>query len=208
MSSAPTLYAQQCASCHGAEGRGDGPAGWALDPKPTNFHDPGRQSRRSVQSLYATISQGVDGTAMAAFGSLPDADRWALAFHVSGFQFSATDHESGKSAWNRGEGRERIPDMRALVLATPDSMSSALGDTGRLVLAYLRSQPGLFATSEKASPSNTHAPSLPGALRRTGKETKARPMTTPSVPTSRGSNSQRQPSIASITTCGADWKRR
>ena len=28
------LYAKQCASCHGSEGRGDGPAAYLLSPKP------------------------------------------------------------------------------------------------------------------------------------------------------------------------------
>lgn len=31
------LYAANCASCHGAQGRGDGPAGAALKPKPTDL---------------------------------------------------------------------------------------------------------------------------------------------------------------------------
>lgn len=30
-------YQMFCASCHGAQGKGDGPAGAALDPKPRNF---------------------------------------------------------------------------------------------------------------------------------------------------------------------------
>ena len=31
------LYAQTCATCHGAEGKGDGPGGKGLNPKPRNF---------------------------------------------------------------------------------------------------------------------------------------------------------------------------
>lgn len=31
------LYASHCATCHGAEGRGDGPAAIALNPKPRDF---------------------------------------------------------------------------------------------------------------------------------------------------------------------------
>ena len=31
------LYAERCASCHGATGAGDGPAAAALDPKPANL---------------------------------------------------------------------------------------------------------------------------------------------------------------------------
>lgn len=31
------IYSQQCASCHGDKGKGDGPAGQYLNPKPTDF---------------------------------------------------------------------------------------------------------------------------------------------------------------------------
>jgi len=34
---AATIYAQQCTSCHGAKGKGDGPAGQYLNPKPSDF---------------------------------------------------------------------------------------------------------------------------------------------------------------------------
>jgi high-affinity iron transporter len=81
---AQTLYASQCASCHGTAGRGDGPAGAGLDPAPTDFHDAERARQRSLFGLYNTITLGVDGTGMAGFAQLPDADRWSLAFLVGG----------------------------------------------------------------------------------------------------------------------------
>lgn len=79
-----SLYAENCAMCHGVNGRGDGPAGLGLEPTPTGFHDPARARERSVYGLYNTITLGVEGTAMAGFAQLSDADRWALAFYVSG----------------------------------------------------------------------------------------------------------------------------
>src|SRR5687768_15001329 len=45
------LYAEHCASCHGATGRGDGPAGAALDPAPIDFTDRERAGQRSVFAL-------------------------------------------------------------------------------------------------------------------------------------------------------------
>jgi mono/diheme cytochrome c family protein len=35
--SAADTYSQQCASCHGDKGKGDGPAGQYLTPKPSDF---------------------------------------------------------------------------------------------------------------------------------------------------------------------------
>jgi high-affinity iron transporter len=82
---AQALFGQHCASCHGAGGRGDGPAAAGLDPAPTDFHDIVRARQRSLFGLFNTITLGVDGTGMAGFGRLSDSDRWALAFLVGGF---------------------------------------------------------------------------------------------------------------------------
>jgi high-affinity iron transporter len=79
------LFAQQCAACHGADGRGDGPAAKALAPAPSNFHDAERMSQRSLFSLYNTVTLGVKGTAMPAFATLREDERWALAAHVASF---------------------------------------------------------------------------------------------------------------------------
>src|SRR5690349_8195591 len=34
-----TTFSTTCASCHGADGKGDGVAGATLNPKPRNFHE-------------------------------------------------------------------------------------------------------------------------------------------------------------------------
>ena len=78
-----SLYAQHCAACHGAEGRGDGPLAKTLAPAPSNFHDAARMSQRSLFSLYNTITLGVKGTAMQPFAGLGEDERWALAAHVA-----------------------------------------------------------------------------------------------------------------------------
>ncbi len=74
------LYAAQCASCHGAQGRGDGPLAAQLNPPPVAFSDRDRARARSLFSLHQTISNGVPGTSMPSFASLSDDDRWALSF--------------------------------------------------------------------------------------------------------------------------------
>ncbi len=77
------VYARECASCHGAEGRGDGAAAAALEPKPASFHDPARLATLTPYKVFNTTSFGVQGTAMAPFGARLDDDaRWALAFYV------------------------------------------------------------------------------------------------------------------------------
>src|SRR5690606_35585510 len=61
------LYQAMCASCHGVEGRGDGPAVTAdMEPPPTDFTDQERARARSLYGLYNNITLGVEGTAMPA----------------------------------------------------------------------------------------------------------------------------------------------
>ena len=52
------LYGQFCASCHGSNGRGDGPVGRVLNPPPANHTDPVRMGALSDAHLYTVISKG------------------------------------------------------------------------------------------------------------------------------------------------------
>src|SRR5688572_27608800 len=83
LTAAAPLYQAQCASCHGATGRGDGAAGKGLDPAPSNFHDAERMRVRSLYGLYNTVTLGVAGTGMRAFKELSDDERWMLTFHLA-----------------------------------------------------------------------------------------------------------------------------
>lgn len=77
------LYATQCASCHGVEGRGDGVAAAALKPPPRNFHSGENWTKgRKPSQVFDTITKGISGTGMAAFSTLPSDDRWALTHYV------------------------------------------------------------------------------------------------------------------------------
>lgn len=150
LSMAPALYASRCASCHGADGRGDGPAAASLDPKPSNFRDAVRLGRRSVYSLYSTITLGVDGTSMAAHADLSDEQRWALAFSVSNLASDPSVTANGAKLWTAGEGRAAFRNLTDLVLATASDIQSRDGDNGAAVLAYLRANPQAVQTA--ASP--------------------------------------------------------
>jgi len=47
-----------CAGCHGASGKGDGPAGAALNPKPRNFTDAALMHTLSDEHLINVITNG------------------------------------------------------------------------------------------------------------------------------------------------------
>src|SRR5262245_12092576 len=72
------LYQAYCATCHGPEGYGDGPAAATLNPSPSNFHDRHRMEQYTVYGLYSTITLGIPGTGMPGFQMLKHDERWAL----------------------------------------------------------------------------------------------------------------------------------
>lgn len=137
---AATLYAANCAGCHGAQGRGDGAASAGMDPAPTNFHDQARMQLRSIYGLYNTIALGVAGTGMRAFTELPEADRWALAFFVGGLRANADTVAKGEALWRQGRGRAELGDLRALVTTAPAEIAARNGELDA-VRAYLTAQP-------------------------------------------------------------------
>jgi mono/diheme cytochrome c family protein len=76
-----------CAACHGAEGKGDGVAAQALDPKPRNLSDAAYVSTLSDEHLYKVISEGGAAVGlspmMAAWGgTLSEQDIWNVIAYL------------------------------------------------------------------------------------------------------------------------------
>ncbi len=72
-----SLFAAQCASCHGAEARGDGPAGATLKTQPADL-TADHVYEHTDGDLFWWISDGLN-SGMPAFGGLLDGDaRWNL----------------------------------------------------------------------------------------------------------------------------------
>jgi len=78
------VYRENCASCHGDLGRGDGPAAVGLDPKPADLTDALELRGASPLDFYHRVTIGVVGTAMPALETrLSPADRWAVAAYAT-----------------------------------------------------------------------------------------------------------------------------
>jgi mono/diheme cytochrome c family protein len=75
------LYDDRCASCHGANGDGEGPGAATLLPRPTSFIEHEYSERRLAYALW----NGVAGSAMPAWRDHTVADLAALAAVVRGF---------------------------------------------------------------------------------------------------------------------------
>jgi mono/diheme cytochrome c family protein len=77
------LYDSQCASCHGAAGKGDGKAGAMLKPTPSDLTDADWKHGQTDAEIFTVIRDGSKQTGMRAYGSrIPTNDLWNLVNYV------------------------------------------------------------------------------------------------------------------------------
>ncbi|MEB2332299.1 cytochrome c/FTR1 family iron permease [Nitrosomonas europaea] len=134
------LFAQHCATCHGAQGHGDGPLAKGMEPAPSNFRDEARMRQRSLYGLYNTITLGVGGTPMRAFTEFSEADRWALAFFAGSLRADPETVARGEAAWREGQGKPAFDSLKSLVDQAPGDQAE-VGTVLDAVRTYLTQQP-------------------------------------------------------------------
>ena len=69
-----TSYMGNCMVCHGAAADGQGPAGAAMQPKPTDFTDAAWWAGKTDSEIKAIIKNGKPMTPMSGFAHLSDAE--------------------------------------------------------------------------------------------------------------------------------------
>ncbi len=75
------IFKINCEACHGVQGRGDGPAGAALNPQPKNLAV--FAPTVGDDYLYWRINAGKDGTSMMAWnGALTDEQIWQVVAFI------------------------------------------------------------------------------------------------------------------------------
>jgi copper transport protein len=73
------LYLTRCAACHGETGKGDGPVGLTLNPRPADLTQHAIIGIHPDAQIYEWITNGFPGSQMPAFKStISDTDRWHL----------------------------------------------------------------------------------------------------------------------------------
>lgn len=85
------LYDQQCLACHGANGRGDGPAAGSLEPPPANFLDLDHSKIYGPGEKFWIIGNGSGETGMPAFAQIDLIDRWHLVNYIYHLQEKTAD---------------------------------------------------------------------------------------------------------------------
>jgi mono/diheme cytochrome c family protein/uncharacterized membrane protein len=154
------LFAANCAACHGADARGDGPAAKSLPEPPADLTAPHFWGH-AEGDLYWYISHGIDAPsgapAMPAFaGVLPSGDIWALIdflkAHNAGYSMRTTGRWSQPiqlpqfdavcadgSAINLDDLRGRVVHIIAASGQPPPPPGPAASDDATIVLARDRS---------------------------------------------------------------------
>jgi mono/diheme cytochrome c family protein len=132
------LFKQNCTSCHGDSGQGNGPASGTLNPRPRNFTQPGGWTHSSrITDIFDTISHGIKSTGMAAFDFIAPADRMALVHYVRSlgkFDHDAEDPKATQALEDQFRSKgvhipNRIPvslAIRKMVAEQPTTVRVAL----------------------------------------------------------------------------------
>jgi mono/diheme cytochrome c family protein len=89
------LYDENCASCHGPRGRGDGQQAGSF--KPIDFTRQDLMANKSAAEFFETISAGVSPGMPAYADKLSEADRWSLTNYVRSLSFAAQLAEGVRS---------------------------------------------------------------------------------------------------------------
>ncbi|MNJ93411.1 Cytochrome c [compost metagenome] len=92
------VFQTNCAMCHGAEGKGDGAAGAALNPKPRNLVEGKWTQGSGAIAHYNVLLNGIKGTSMAAYSHFKPADRWALVHYVDSITENKSKDDPAKVA--------------------------------------------------------------------------------------------------------------
>jgi len=159
MQAGQALYAQHCQSCHGPQGRGNGPQAGAT-PMPS-FADPRWLAETSLNEMARGMSAGAAHAAL----NLDDAQRLSLAHYIRAFGYAYANPADVRVQANTGDGVltftavNRTPGGATpaglpvtLRVYGPDSevlsRTASLDDAGVVVFADLPVKPDYFYQPE------------------------------------------------------------
>jgi len=127
------LYQANCAGCHGATGKGDGPEAAALPNPALDFTDQSVMAQKSAADFYQATTEGIP-PAMPAYGDqLSEDERWALAAYLRAFTFAASGEQVASGDTPAPQVTAETPEETAASAARSGSITgvvtSAAGST-------------------------------------------------------------------------------
>ena len=77
------IFVTMCASCHGEDGKGNGPGAAALNPPPRNLANvEGWKNGQTLSGIYTTLQEGIPSTGMISYEILTPKDKFSLAHYI------------------------------------------------------------------------------------------------------------------------------
>jgi high-affinity iron transporter len=152
------LFMENCAQCHGTDGKGNGPSRATMNPKeppPADFTSAALMEGLSPFKAFNVASFGVEGTAMPNFSALSEEERWQAAFYIFALRFSAPEAADG-AVLARGKLPAELQSIATLATETDGELTEKLktlyldDKESTKVLAYLRR--GLLESSQTSAP--------------------------------------------------------
>jgi high-affinity iron transporter len=96
------LYEQNCASCHGLSGRGDGAAGRGMNPKPPAVGDATTMADVSPATMYRIVSVGIGGTPMPGYAAnMTPEQRWNIVSYLISLRASPQQVAEGEGLYTQ-----------------------------------------------------------------------------------------------------------
>jgi len=138
MTNGKELFAGNCTSCHGERGKGDGILAANLNPAPTNFKDPEVFPNLSPIKAYNTMNFGIEGTAMPAFNTFSDKDKWDVAFFLLSIGFPDDINPGGGTGSGTGNIPPGLNDYRKLSSLSNREILENLGDGNKAVYVSVK----------------------------------------------------------------------
>ena len=78
-----SIFTTVCVSCHGDEGKGNGPAAVALNPPPQNFTSMnGWKNGTKLSQIYKTLQDGIPGSGMGSYEFLSAEEKFGVAHYI------------------------------------------------------------------------------------------------------------------------------
>jgi high-affinity iron transporter len=126
------LFAANCTTCHGERGKGNGVLAANLNPAPTNFKDPEVFPNLSPIKAYNTMNFGIEGTAMPAFNTLSDKDKWDVAFFLLSIGFPDEINPGGGAGGGSGTIPPSLNDYKELSSLSNREILESLGEGNKI----------------------------------------------------------------------------
>jgi mono/diheme cytochrome c family protein len=126
------LYQDNCAECHGENGKGDGPQASAFSDQMPDFNDLKWMAETSDQELYEVILNGVSPNMPTFSETLAEEDRWAIVSFLRSLTFAGS---SASTVPTEAPPTESAATPEATDAPTPTSEKSESGlVTGELAV--------------------------------------------------------------------------